>query len=580
MPRKTAQPPAPPETEPANSLVASAASVTRDGSSAFTKKRGLQAWQSEAWAFYDSIGELRAAANWIGNALSRIRLVIKHKDSEGSSTLKEGLAVDALAGLFGGESGQSQMLEALGIHLTVPGEAYLVAEPQSGDLPDAWMVCSTEEVTNTTGSETWSVNRGDGKRELKKNCLVIRVWRPHPRKWVEADSSVRAVLPILREIQALTKRVAADIDSRLAGAGLLLLPSEMSFVSPPKEGEDPANAQDPFFDALLEAMMTPIEDRESAAAVVPLVVRAPGALLSTAQHITFSTPFDAQSQSLREEGIKRTALGMDLPPEIMLGTGNANHWSAWQIDESAIKIHVEPLMELVCDAFTQKWLWPVLEAAGEIDYGTTVGWDTADLRVRPNHAQEAIELYDRGQLSPDALRRETGFEDSDRPNDDEQKTMLLLKLALANSDLSAGAVRALGLDIAPEDVGNRYQPVPPPQVEPPTGRDRNLPQEDQSRAAAALVAVEMVVLRALERANNRLNRRSKQTRSCSDTECSQGLQGAWANVPRLAEVLSVSPDWLETQLDGYTRSVLTGEFEHCPEALRDYLFDVKVLTHV
>lgn len=580
MPRKTAQPPTVTEPEPANSLVASAASITRDGPSAFTKKRGLLAWQSEAWGFYDTIGELRAAANWIGNALSRIRLVIKRKDSNGTVTLTEGLAVDALNTLFGGESGQSQMLESLGIHLTVPGEAYLVAEPQPGQNPDAWMVCSTEEVTNTTGSEVWSVNRGDGKRELRKNSLIIRVWRPHPRKWIEADSSVRAVLPILREIQALTKRVAADIDSRLAGAGLLLLPSEMSFVAPPTEGEDPANASDPFFDALLQAMMTPIEDRESAAAVVPLVVRAPGALLSTAQHITFSTPFDAQSQGLREEGIKRTALGMDLPPEIMLGTGNSNHWSAWQIDESAIKIHVEPLMELIVDALTQKWLWPVLEAGGQPDYETTVGWDTADLRVRPNHATEAIELYDRGELSPDALRRETGFEDSDAPNDEQRKQILLLKLAMANSDLSAGAAQALGLDITPENIGTRYQPVPPPQVEAPTGRDRTLPVEQDSRAAAALVAVEMVVLRALERANNRLTRRGKQTRSCSDAECTAGLQGAWNNVPRLAEALAVPPAWLETQLDGYTRSVLTGEFDHCPEALRDYLFDVKVLTSV
>ena len=580
MPRRAALQPVAPALPLPNSLIASAVRFDQEMLSPFRRSPSVRAWQTEAWTMYDSVGELRAGANWIGNAMSRIKLVIKQKTPNGVATLDDGPAVDALDAFFDGESGQSQMLATLGIHLTVPGESYIIGEPTEKG-PDTWIVASTEEVSNPPSSDIWTINRGDGKRNLATDSLIMRVWRPHPRQWIEADSSVRAVLPILRELITLTKHVAASADSRLAGAGLLILPQEMTFASPPTDDEIPADPRsDPFFDALVEAMTVPIQNRESAAAVVPLVVRAPGEYVGSVQHITFSTPFDAQAQSLREEGIKRVALGMDLPPEIMLGTGSANHWSAWQIDESALKIHIEPACELICDALTRKWLWPVLESTGNVDYDTVVGWDTSDLRIRPNHATEAIELYDRGQLSPDALRRETGFDESDAPTIEERREILLLKLVGSNNDLTGAAAAALGIPLQPADVGNRFQPVSPPQVEAPTGRDRNLPVEEQSRAAAArLAAVEVVVLRALERANNRVNRRGRQPHTCLASECDAALQGAWSYVPKLAYALEVPTEWLTDQLDSYARSVLTGEFEHCPEALRDYLFDVKNLTH-
>jgi hypothetical protein len=552
-----------------NSMIASAASVTRD---ALAKpRRGTnREWQAEAWRFFDTVGELRNAATYLGKALSRVELNIQQRTPDGDVTVTEGLAVDALNTLFEGETGRAQMMETLGVHLTVPGESYIVAIPSGGDAPDEWLILSNEEIRGGTGG--WSYDRGEGRVPIPEDALIIRIWRAHPKKWVEADSAVRAVLPILREVEALTKHVGATIDSRLAGAGVLLLPSEMTFATP-TDGAVPADPNaDPFLIAFTEAMLKPIEDRSSAAAVVPIVVRAPGAVLEAAKHLTFSTPFDEQSRSLREEALTRLARGMDLPPEIMLGQADSNHWSAWQIDESALKIYIEPLVGLVADAFTRKWLWPILETANEPDYSLFVGWDTSGLRVRPNHATEAVELYDRGELSADALRRETGFDESDKPTDEEFAQILLRKLAMANNDATLGAIRALGVDIAAEDPGNRWQPVPEPNVETPTGRDRELPAPEDSRAASAqLAAVEMVVLRALERANNRITRRSRQPKVCTVAECDQALVGAWTYVPHLASQLGLNPTWLQQSLDQYARLVLSGEIDHCAEALATHL---------
>ena len=49
---------------------------------------------------------------------------------------------------------------------------------------------------------------------------------------------------------------------------------------------------------------------------------------------------------------------MDMPPEVLQGAGDANHWSAWQADESAIKAHTEPLLKLITTTISRQYLGP------------------------------------------------------------------------------------------------------------------------------------------------------------------------------------------------------------------------------
>ena len=114
--------------------------------------------------------------------------------------------------------------------------------------------------------------------------------------------------------------------------------------------------------------------------------------------------------------VRRFALGMDLPPEQVLGMssnggtggGNSNgvsHWGAWQVEESTIKLHIEPMLDTIVSALTLGYLRPAL---GDNDDAVIV-YDTSALRLRPDRSKEAFELYDRGLLSVDALLRENGF---------------------------------------------------------------------------------------------------------------------------------------------------------------------------
>ena len=66
--------------------------------------------------------------------------------------------------------------------------------------------------------------------------------------------------------------ISAQVDSRLAGAGILLVPTSATRGFKEAAGLPENSEQDPFTEALMDAMITPITDRSSAAAVVPLLV--------------------------------------------------------------------------------------------------------------------------------------------------------------------------------------------------------------------------------------------------------------------------------------------------------------------
>jgi hypothetical protein len=437
--------------------------VTRSGS--WLARRDGTVWFTGN-SMYDTVGELRFVANTLAQAASRARIFAAHlpQGSDDPETVEEEnetpvamQAREAVEVFAGGLLGRSEVVRRLVVQLFVPGDGWLVglpagllevASPHADEesLPDfgplgpesltidqlKWHCLSVEEV-RVQPSGSVLIDIGGGRRELPQDqVMLVRVWRPHPRRWWQADSPVRANLPVLRELVGLTKHVGATIDSRLAGAGLLVVGNSVEVVGQVADG--PAGqeeGQDPFIRALIDTMVTPIEDRDSAAAVVPLVIKVPDETVDKVKHITFASPFDAKSRELRDEAIRRLALGLDAPPEVLLGMGGVNHWTGWLVEESTVKTHIEPQLALLCDALTTDYLWPVLEEAGvsaEQAREFVVWFDTTDLTMRPNRAQEAAELYDRGELSGPALRRESGFDDTDAPESVDRATDTALKM--------------------------------------------------------------------------------------------------------------------------------------------------------
>lgn len=388
-------------------------------------------WQSAAWEFYSTTPEVRFAASWVRNAMSRARLIAARRDGEGNieAAPPEHRAAELVAGIAGGPAGQSQLLGAFGPHLVVAGEGWIVVRPDPA-YPERedWQVLSVLEMrkqSNTLiaeidGDEIPIPPASPDKKVAVTGPdaapLAIRVWEPHPRRRLEADSPVRSALGLLHELQLLNSAVAAITRSRLTGRGVLLVPNGTKFVASGEPGQD----EDDLIDVFLEVASTAYREPESAAATVPIVLEVPAETIPSIKRLTFESDFDKLAIDLREEAIRRFATGLEIPPEILLGTGDVNHWGQWGLQEEAIRFGIEPLLATVTDALTSQWLRPILEEEGHPDVGDWLVWyDTAPLRVRQNRAETALQAHDRGVISDAALRRETGFDESDAPTPDE-----------------------------------------------------------------------------------------------------------------------------------------------------------------
>lgn len=431
----------PAATPRANALVAAATLISRQAlTSALgwrTKTATAAEWQQIAWEHYDTCGELRFAAEWLGNSLSRANLYAARMDSATGVPIQLGAgdpAAVAMNDFCGGRDGQSEMLKRFGPHLTVPGESYLIGwdDPQVKGKQNWATLCRDEIEEASPGGKVTITWLGE-KFELPDEALIMRIWRPHPRRYWEANSPVRGLEMILTELFKLTQHVQAQADSRLAGAGVLVLPLETVFPPPPGEATE-TSSDDPtlaaqsglsgFMRTLAQSMVEPIANRDSAAAVVPIVIQAPGEQIKNVKHITFATPLSQEAMTLRQEAIRRLAAGLDMPAEILTGMGDSNHWTAWQLDESAIKTHIEPILQLICNAITVCYLRPIM--GEDPDTSDLVCWyDASELKQRPDRSAIAKDLYELGELSGDALRREAGFGDNDAPSDEDDKRAIL-----------------------------------------------------------------------------------------------------------------------------------------------------------
>ncbi len=490
-------------------------------------------WQTQAWDYYDRVGELRFAAQWVSNALSRCRLYVGTPSGTVGATAPlpldrvedaDPLASVPLDELFGGGAGHSEMLARLALHLTVPGESYLIGFDDKVTKERRWLVASSEEFTrNSTKQFRVRLPESDVQMVVDvENSIVIRLWRPHPRRAWEADSPVRAALSVLKELVDLTAHITATVESRLAGAGVWLLPEGATLPAPLTQQGEPLHA-DPAMATLIDAMVTPISNRDSAAAVVPIIVRIPDNAVGKSEYIKFWTPLDDRIQELREASIRRFATIVDIPAEVMTGAASdTNHWGMWKIEESALKLHISPLLGLICDAITTQYLWPALEALGVSDPEKYVVWyDDSELVQRPNRGPEAQNLYETGGLVGGAtVRRSNGFSEDDAPDEEERRRILLTQLATKGIDplLVKPYLDELGITLdVPEaeadEAGTRVmgRPVKPtrlptrPEVMPEgTGDAPDLVSSGSPLDRMTIAALEIGAMRALELAGKRL----------------------------------------------------------------------------
>jgi hypothetical protein len=426
----------------AKALTAAAMPIGRKGLSATLLQRTMSTsgtWQTGAWGYFDEVPEIHMVHEFLGNAVGRMRLFpqfqanptdppipLDPEDTALQSDVRKAAAVaaatlDRLDSSMGGIQG---LQASLGLNAALVGEVFLWGHlDREAATGESFEAISTREVT-VQGEEITVTTDGStaGTRVDQGSETFIRIWRRHPAYRLRADSAMRSLATTCDELLLLTRSIRAVATSRLAGAGFLKVPDELSFVSPSIDGgEAPEDgADDPLLETLLINMTTPIADPDSAAAVVPMMVKGPAEALKEFMHQLIERPFDQLAIQLREEAVQRLARGLDIPPEVLTGLSDSNHWSAWQIEEQTFKSHIEPLVQMVIDGITTGFLQPVLQAANIPQWNrVTVGYDPSDLVGHPNDFPNATVMHEAFAVSDAFLRSKGGAGDEDAPDEDE-----------------------------------------------------------------------------------------------------------------------------------------------------------------
>ena len=523
-----------------NALTASGQRVTRkDGDNV---RRLIQPWQARAFGFYDELGEIKYAAQFYSRALSKLRLYAAEIDEDGEIVETEDATAKAeLARIQDPGGGRSTLLASYGRLMFLAGECLLFVSRDPETKIEQWEFLSTDELrimgssytryrAPQLGADEYTppVDDADFEPVGDKEAVAYRIWRRHPRYSSLADSTMQGVLTICEELVLLTRVIRARAVSRTAGAGLLLLPDTVS-PAPPQAGKDEDMLEDPFMADLIEAMTTPIMDEGSASAVVPMVLRGDKEALDAVRHLQLVDPLQLYPETgLRMELIKRLAIGLDMPAEVLTGMADVNHWGSWQVDEQTWKAHLQPVAQYLVDDLTSAFYRPQLRQLKVANWERhIIGYDAAEVINHPDRTKDAKDLHDRAVIGDEALREAGGFDDEDAATPEEINRRI--GILTHDSSLATYGIPSVRSTIEPlpgevvsttgkggADTGNEVVKSPPANGNAPMPED----VLGSLEVARIMGACDLALRRAREKAGSRLMSLAKR-----DPETAKTLRG-------------------------------------------------------
>lgn len=390
-------------------------------------------WQQEAWRFTRTVGELGFYVRWRSNACAQVRLVASEIDEEtgiptGSVDPEntEGQQfVELVKQIAGGPLGQKALIKRSAAQLTVPGELHIcILQRPEGER---WYAVGNGEFKRSekfvklpdgTRGQSVTITLPDGTKHDydPSQDAMFRVWNESFEDATKPDSPVRACLDSLAEIERATKKIRNADQSRLLNNGLLMVPSEASLPDTRDNGdpEAPSPTKNRRVAAtlqklIIQAAQESLRDEKSLAAHVPIVAAAPGEHLGKVVHIEFSKEATKVAVDIRNDAIARLAMGLDMSPERLMGMGGSNHWSSYQIADEDVKMHIAPVMEVLCQAIYQASLTKLVEAAGLDPAKYTLWYDTSQLTKDPDLTDEAKDAYGTGTIKSKSLIEKLGL---------------------------------------------------------------------------------------------------------------------------------------------------------------------------
>ena len=468
-------------------------------------------WQEQALYYTTIIPELNFASRFYAGMISKLEIFPAVRGPDGDlKPIDAGLPVDLLNRVQDPGGGRAQLQGRYGRLMFATGEGQLFGRDlMSDDERWAFVWNSELQFEDDAGRIIWRPRLSStGITYEADQAVAYRMWHPSPLRSGEAESPMQAALEVAEELRILTKSVRATAVSRIL-QGILTIPSEISpGAMEPLGDEDPEN--NPFMADLIEHMKGAVENAGTAEAAMPFVHEGAYEYLDKVKWMALHDPAtDYLEQSLRKEAVERLARGFDFPPEILTGFAETNHWSAKQIMDQAWRQHGAPIAQQWCDDLNEAYLQPSLRDAQYPGWRQVViGYDEADVIIRPDRGQTAIDLWNIGAVGLDAARKANGFDEDDAMSEREQEIWSGVKMRdpdLLPKDLQpAPPARGPTPEMNGKPVGTT--PLPP-------GPDGTTRPDGITASDRIMAAAEMALLRCRELAGSRI---LSKRRTCPD----------------------------------------------------------------
>ncbi len=422
-----------------------------------------QPWQERALYYYDNIGELRFAAQFYAQMLSRIRIFPATVTENGKlEEIKSGTPVELLDQIQDPGGGRERLQYDYGRMMMVTGEGALFGTGLESD-EEKWRFLWVEELKQESGDTLAIRKRPDGSLTSEQG-VAYRMWTPHPR-WTDwADSPFRSILDIAEELLILTAAVRSTAVTRLTN-GILAVPTEIAPIGDEDQNMDEDPKRNPFLQKFVEHLNAQIENPGSAEARVPFYVEGGYEYLDRLRWIATHDPqTDYLEKELRVEAIKRFAISLDFPPETLLGMTDANHWTAQQVQHDKWRIHGIPMADQFVTDLNDVYLRPGIIKAGDDARDVVIGYDDSQVVVSPDLTAIADEAMDRMAISFAGYRQLKGISEDMAPSEDEQKLVAGVKMrdpVVAGLEEAAPAVRGPQAAPAVNQAGQSNVPAQP-----------------------------------------------------------------------------------------------------------------------
>lgn len=290
---------------------------------------------ANAWEAWRGGEEAKAAIEWRTDAMSSLKLFPAKPGADGLPDQP-----------IGGEGSTVQLLNEFAQlaprilrQTDITGRVLITYQQSPPEGASNWWA-GRANLATVEGS-TWKV-KTSSTREVtidvaQSGQTAVLAWRPDAEHPWYAQSWVKDAFVLITAAQALSKSIKSTANSRAALRDVIVAVrrAQAALVTP---SSAPGSTQRMSVREMYRQLMAQIKDGDKASAAVGALIEVDD--VDEVKTLSLSGSFDTRVVSLRDLAIQAIARSAPVPPQVVLGTENSNHWSSDVAYAQALQVYL------------------------------------------------------------------------------------------------------------------------------------------------------------------------------------------------------------------------------------------------